>query len=280
MYKKKLIALSLAALIPVSLPLLAEQETENEPAAASAATQPAEPAATDAAAADTQSGVQTDAAVTDSDSSTPPAAHAPSLADRDARWQRRNQHYEDLKKRAEALGVILPEKPPWETPRALQTLRPSMEERMKQREKMMSMSPEEVTAMRKQHYEEMRERAKASGVDLPASPPWEREQKTMDDEWTKRQQVIQGMTDEQRAACQAMHRRQMGMRDAQSRPMMPSQGMAPGMGRGMGPGMMGPGMGRGMEPGMMGPGYGYGPSPYGYGPAPYDGQQNFWNPNR
>ena len=274
MYKKKLIALSLAALIPVSLPLLAEQETERETPAPAAASQPAEPVSTDAAGADSEAAAQPEAAqadtenaVTESKSSAPHPYYGPSLEGMEERWQRRNQHYEDLKKRAETLGVILPEKPPWEASGAMDSLRPSMEERMQRHEQMMSMSPDEIAAMRKQHYEEMRDRAKADGVDLPELPPWERHQQMMDDEWTKQQAVIDGMTDEERAACHAMLRRQMGMWDYPERPKMPAPGMGPGMGRGMGPG-------------MMGPGYGYGPDPYGYGPDPYSGRQNFWNPNQ
>lgn len=263
MYKKKLLALSLAALFPLSLPLLAE-EAESEPAESAAVSQPAE-STPDGTLEESQSPAPP-ASTEEAEASAQTAGYPSPMDDMEARWESRNEHYEDLKKRAEAMGVILPEKPPWSSS-AMGMMRPSMEERMQQHERMMSMTPQEMEAARAEHYQEMRERAKEAGVDLPETPPWEQRQSMMKDEWARQQAVIDGMTDEQRAACQAMHRRQMGMMwENPERPMMGR----PGYGQGMGPGM---GRGMGMAPGMMGPGYGYGPDPY-------NGQQNFWYPNQ
>lgn len=229
MYKKKTMVIALASLFTFSLPLLAEESTGE--AAESVATGEAT-----ASASTTMEAV--------------PASDAPAAIteEEEARWQARNEHYQDLKQRAEKLGVMLPESPPWSRPAGMQMQRPSMEERQRMHEKMMSMTPEEREATRLAHYEEMRERAKERGIDMPETPPWKQRQEMME----KHQAAIDGMSDEERAACHAMHQRHMGMmQDGGNRPMM-----------------RGPGMG----PGMMGPGYGYGPAPY--------GPQNFWNPNQ
>jgi hypothetical protein len=130
---------------------------------------------------------------------------------------------------------------------------PDMTERMQRHQAMMNLTPEERMAAREAHYQEMRERAKERGIELPETPPWQARQSAREDEWAKHQAVIDGMTDEERTACHAMHRRHMGMMNRE-RPQRAQ--------------MQGPGMGRG----MMGPGYGYGPGPY----AP----QSFWDPNR
>jgi hypothetical protein len=117
---------------------------------------------------------------------------------------------------------------------------------------MMSMTQEEREAYRQQRYQEMRARANSR-------------QQALDEEWEKHQKVIQGMSDEERAACHAMHRRHMGMRR--------SGGAGPGCGT---MGHQGCGMHQGdYRPRMM-PGYGPG---YGYGAGPYT-PQNFWDPNQ
>jgi hypothetical protein len=79
----------------------------------------------------------------------------------------------------------------------------------------------------------------------------------MDEEWAQHQAALDGMTDEERAACRAMHQRHMGMfrRGLPERPMM-----------------WVPTVGPGWSSGTMGPGYGYGYDPYPYAP------QNFWEP--
>lgn len=186
-------------------------------------------------------------------------------------WQAREEQYQALRKRAEEAGVMLPERPPWRSEMG-QMMRPSMEERMAQRKKMMAMSEEEREAFRQQRHEEMRARAEEMGMEMPETPPWVARQKAMKEEWAKHQKVIEGMSDEERAACHAMHRRHMGMRHRG------------GMAQGCGMGHQGCAMHQGdsaprMTPGY-GPGYGYGQG-YGYGPgpAPYP-PQNFWDPNQ
>lgn len=235
MNKKKSLVLGLASILTCSLPLQAEEaETTATAATPEAAEEVAEVAA----------------------SSEPMSIEAK----REAHMQARNERYQELRQRAEKSGVMLPEKPPWETSGyGSMQQRPDMQARRKQHEMMMSMSPEERETARMAHYEEMRKQAKERGVDMPETPPWKQRQEMMDDEWKKHQAVIDGMSDEERAACHAMHQRHMGMmRGRTERPMM--QGP---MGRGMGPG--------------AGQGYGYGPAPY--GPGPY-APRNFWDPNQ
>ncbi|MEW8561785.1 MAG: hypothetical protein AB2541_06750, partial [Candidatus Thiodiazotropha sp.] len=125
-------------------------------------------------------------------------------------WKAREEQYQALRKRAEEAGVMLPERPPWLNEPG-QSLRPSMEERMEHRQQMMSMTQEERDAFRLQRYQEMRARAEEQGIEMPETPPWVARQQAMDDEWAKHQKVIEGMSDEERAACHAMHRRHMGM---------------------------------------------------------------------
>lgn len=233
MYKKKTMALAFASILASSLPLSAEEAT-SETAEAVVETAESPSAVTQVVEAPTAASIQKSIE-----------------EERESRWQARNEHYQDLRQRAEKLGVMLPETPPWNRQGSMMMSRPDMEERQRRHEKMMSMTPEEREATRLAHYQEMREQAKERGVELPETPPWKRRQEMMDETWAKHQAAIDGMSDEERAACHAMHQRHMGMmRDEGYRPMM-----------------RGPGMGRG-----MGPGYGYGPMPY--------GPQNFWDPNQ
>lgn len=174
----------------------------------------------------------------------------------------RDEQYQALRKRVEGASVILPEHPPWHAAQR-EMVRPSMEERMEHRQKMMSMT-EERDAYRQQRYQEMRTRAGEMGMQMqmPEIPPWVARQQAMDEEWAKHQEVIKGMRDEERAACHAMHRRHMGM--------MPGQKMGHGCGMGhQGCGMPHAGMSH-----RVAPGYGYGPKQAPYGP------RNFWNPNQ
>ncbi|MEJ2456408.1 MAG: hypothetical protein P8103_19975 [Candidatus Thiodiazotropha sp.] len=266
MYKKKMTVLALASLITLSVPLMAEEGSGDEAASADAAEAPAEDTASSGYAAPSDD---------------------PRAAAMQQRWREREARYEDLKQRAKEVGVMLPEDPPWKSS-SMGAMPEDMAERMQRHQAMMSMTPEERMAAREEYYKEMQARAKERGMDLPDTPPWKARQSAMDEAWEKHRAVIDGMTDEERAACHAMHQRHMGMmRDFPERPMMRNPGMVgpgtmrpgtmgpgtmgPGtMGPGtMGPGMMGPGM---MGPGMMGPGYGYGPNPY--------GSQNFWDPNQ
>ncbi len=289
MYKKKMTVLALASLMTLSIPLMAEEGSGEEAASAEAAEAPETPAEDSAATGYAAPGELPMSAM-------------------QQRWSEREARYEDLKQRAKEVGVMLPEDPPWKTS-GMRAMPEDVAERLQRHQAMMSMTPEERMAAREEYYKEMQARAKERGIDLPDTPPWKARQSAMDEAWEKHQAVIDGMTDEERAACHAMHQRHMGMmmRDLPERPMMRNPGMmgpgamgpgamgpgamgpgamgpgtmgpgtmGPGpMGPGtMGPGTMGPGtMGPGtMGPGMMGPGYGYGPNPY--------GEQNFWNPNQ
>jgi len=157
----------------------------------------------------------------------------------------RNQRYQELRQQAAEVGLDLPETPPWE-----EVARPPAphwmggdEGRRAPRESRMQMTPEEREAQRTQRYQEIRERAKQRGVELPETPPWKERaedmQKTMD--------VIAGMTPEQRAAFHFMHRMHMMQQMSRwmDRPEWPAPGSAPA------------------APGA--PGYGYGAAPYGPG---------------
>ncbi|MEW8355153.1 MAG: hypothetical protein AB2665_15250 [Candidatus Thiodiazotropha sp.] len=234
------------------------------------ATETAEVPATEDATAEA-----VDSAPTGSGSETPAAARADYATRRD-HWKAREEQYQALRKRAEEAGVMLPERPPWLNQPG-QSLRPGMEERMEHRQQMMSMTQEERDAYRQQRYQEMRSRAQEQGIEMPETPPWVARQQAMDDEWAKHQKVIEGMSDEERAACHAMHRRHMGM--------MHRGGMGQGCamerhGCGMQQKEFNPGMAPGYAPGYgQGPGYGYGPYGYGAAPAPYD-PSNFWDPNQ
>jgi hypothetical protein len=245
MYKKKLSVIALASLMTLTLPLSAQElppESEtvsDEPAVTSEPLAPVETA--------------------------PEATGAESTAQ--ARWREREARYAELKQRAKEAGVMLPDEPPWKSAGMAQ--RPDRSERMQRHQAMMNMTPDERMAAREKHYQEMREQAKQRGVEMPETPPWEARQSAMQEEWAKHQAVIDGMSDEERAACHAMHRRHMGMRHRERPQRYPMQRPERDAG------IMGPGYGPGAG---YGPGYapGYG---QGYGPGPY-GQQNFWDPNR
>ncbi|MES9941824.1 MAG: hypothetical protein ABW121_14880 [Candidatus Thiodiazotropha sp. 6PLUC7] len=301
MYKKKLLTLMVASLLPFSAILNAEEATTEaagletevaeevveanvsesdtassemmEPAPAEESTEadsseaavpqvaesseaePVEPAAVDEAASDQAA----EAEVT--------AKHDPEeiMAQR---WKEREQRYQALRQRAEEAGVMLPAQPPWRSSQR-DSVRPCMDERMEHHQKMMNMSSEERDAFRQQRYQEMREKAQQQGLEMPETPPWVARRQAMEDEWAKHQKVIEGMSEEERAACHAMHRRHMG------------RGAGHGMGQGHGMGHPGMGCGGpgncqgpyGNPGGAPAPGYGYGP-----GAAPY-GQGSFWDPS-
>jgi DNA-directed RNA polymerase specialized sigma24 family protein len=158
------------------------------------------------------------------------------------RWEERraelNQRYSELRKRAAETGVPLPEMPPWEQspgpggfgdqaappasaamPEPPAAFGPGIGHPMPDEaweamhEMMMSMTPEEREAMRDKHYQEMRERAKARGIEMPETPPWKRAQPTQpptpspqEQQWAKLKEVINAMSPEQREACMAMQR--------------------------------------------------------------------------
>ena len=246
MHKQKLICLAFAALMPFGS-VLAEDAA------------PAQPEATEAAKPEAS---QTEA-VGSADSTEAAEKPADSRMSMEERWKEREKRYEELKSRAEEAGVMLPESPPWHNREAMMMSHPEMQKRMEHRQKMMSMTPEERDAYRMERYQEMRERAQELGMELPETPPWKDRQIKMEEEWAKQQEVIKGMSDEERAACHAMHRRHL--REMEPAPMRQGGGMYPNMPEA--PYGYGPGPGRG-----YGPGYGYGPGPY----APRD----YWDPNQ
>jgi len=240
MYKKKLIILALASLFPMSNVLLAEEAAE-QPAAEAAAAAPAPEASAEAAPA-----------ASAEESAAKPADYGRMTMEE--RWKAREKRYEELKKRAEEAGVMLPERPPWQDREAMMAPPPEMQKRMEHMKKMQAMTPEERDAYRMERYEEMRERAAEIGIELPENPPWKDRRAKMDEEWAKQQEIIKGMTDEERAACHAMHRRHM-------------MEMGPGPMK-RGPGMYPP------RPNYDAPSPGYG----GYGPYPYGPRGNYWEP--
>lgn len=252
MYKKKLIYLSLAALLPMGNLAVAEDVVATEPAAEQSpmptAAEPVTEVAQDEAAAKPVSA--------------PPAGDAGMSMEE--RWKEREKNYAELRQRAEEAGVMLPERPPWRDRSAQKALRPDMQERMEHRQKMQSMTPEERDAYRMERYQEMRERGQEIGMEMPETPPWKQRQSAMEEEWAKHQAAIEGMSEEERAACHAMHRRHM--RQAGPGSMM----RGPDMQRPMYQGQM-PDMQRPVFQGQM-PGYGYGPGPYGPGGNYYQGQ--------
>ncbi|MEN8180598.1 MAG: hypothetical protein ABFS39_18530 [Pseudomonadota bacterium] len=252
MHKKKLICLAFAALLPMGS-VVAEEPAAEQPAVAEAP----ESAAIQEEAAETAAGTET---------ADKPAYVRMSMEER---WKEREKRYEELKKRAEEAGVMLPERPPWHDREAMTQAHPDMQKRLEHMQEMKSMTPEEREAYRTERYQEMRERANEIGMEMPETPPWKRRRNEREEEWLKHQKVIKGMTDEEQAACHAMHRRHM--RQAGPGPMMQGGGMYPAMPEGRGPGY-GPGPGYG-----YGPGYGPG---YGYGPGPYGPRGNFWDPNQ
>jgi len=141
MYKKKFISLALASLLPmVSHGLELETaatgqaaEATSAPAAeTNAATAPAATAPAAAAENPAASGEESSTTeVTQVPAAEPAAKQAPAAASGETapessgytaaghhlsmedRWKEREKHYQELRKRAEEAGVILPERPPW-----------------------------------------------------------------------------------------------------------------------------------------------------------------------
>lgn len=254
MHKKKLICLAFAALLPMAS-VVAEEPVAAQPPAAEAP----EPEATQA-----EEAIESSAAKETADK---PAYNRMSVEER---WKEREKRYEELKQRAEESGVMLPEHPPWHGREAMAEAHPEMvDKRMEHMRKMQAMTPEEREAYRLERYQEMLERAKEIGVEMPETPPWKTRRAQMEQEWAKHQEVIKGMSDEERAACQAMHRRHMRQGQAGPGSMMPGRGMQtqPPMYEGRGPGY------------GYGQGYGNGPG-YGYGPGPYAPRGNYWGPTQ
>jgi hypothetical protein len=246
MYKKKLINLLLMSLLPMSGALIAEQSSESQPTA--------EPAAV-VDEAETAAKMPAPAGASSEASEAAESAPDDGQMSMEERWKEREKRYEELKKRAEETGVMLPDTPPWRDRQAMMEANPEMQKRMEHMRKMQAMTPEERETFREERYQEMRERAAEIGMMMPEVPPWKNRQTMMQEQWANHLEVIKGMTDEERAACQAMHRRHMRqmMGQGPNRQMMQGQGM--------------------QSPQM--PAYeGYGPG-YGYGPFPYGPQGNY-----
>lgn len=201
------------------------------------------------------------------------------------RWEARatelNARYEDLRKRAAAEGMEMPEQAPWsQSPDWMQSGNRAMnrpwargqgpgrtlmsdEERQARRQAMRQMGPDERQAYREKHYQEMRERAAAEGIEMPETPPWKQAPSIPPaSDWDKYREHLASMSPEQREACMAMH----------SGPMaMPSMNMPQGFG-------FAPNQGYGASR-MQGPGYGYGQGQgQGYGPGYYYGKMQGYNP--
>jgi hypothetical protein len=286
MYKKKLLILMVASVLPFSAIINAEDTVDDSSGGASSIesevveveekVEREEPQAVvsdevvdeETAAAGQEGAIGQNEAVLSSQDDrvdgTEPQSEAAAENDQQdthaQRWQERESKYRALRQRAEEVGVMLPENPPWRSSQ-MTSFRPSWGERREHHQQMMNMSPEERDAYRMARYQEMRERAQESGVEMPGTPPWMARRQVMEDEWAKHQAIIEGMTDEERTACHAMHRRHMGM------------GRGHGMGCGGAHACQGPYGRSGGMPNYEGyPGYGYWPG------APY-GQGDFWNPH-
>ncbi|RDH86629.1 MAG: hypothetical protein DIZ78_06905 [endosymbiont of Escarpia spicata] len=277
MFRKTLITVAIATLLPVSAAVFADATVAPDAAADATAieheivtdpTVAAEAASAEAVPVVAAEPVPEESVAAPAEAPAPVAAapagrgmmeHHRSMQSMEERMKAREKRYEALQKRALESGVLLPDHPSWMEKPEVADLRPSMEERMERMKSLRNMNPEERDAYRLERYQDMRERAAEVGLDLPEMPPWKdrpaRPELNQDDEWARQQAVIDGMTPEERAACHAMHRRHMrqmgpgrGMMQPPQMPAMPGRGFAPGR--------------------MMGPGAGYGP------------QGNFWDPSR
>ena len=178
----------------------------------------------------------------------------------------RKEKYQDLRRRASEAGLDLPESPPWEGPGGPGRRLMSDEERAAHWEAMRSMTPEERLEYRTQHYQQMRERGKEAGIEMPESPPWAMR---AEDEQRIRER-IQAMSPEDRQACMQMHRLHMMQMQEEMAQRAPAwESPAPGGMPGYGPESFAPaypyapGQGYGRDYGY-GRGYGYGTG-YGYG---------------
>ena len=134
---------------------------------------------------------------------TPPATGMP-LGKRggttpEERDTQRELRYQMMRERAMQRGIELPAMPPWK----LMT----DEEYQAHREKMRNMTPEDRQAMRDQHWQEMRQRAKERGVEMPETPPWkqaEQRRNEMKARWESYEETYDAMTAEQKEAVQAL----------------------------------------------------------------------------
>lgn len=232
-----------------------------------------------------------------------PLTMPPSLQSAQERDALREQQYQEMRERAKARGVEMPETPPWKAAGV------SEEERRAQMEKMRAMTPAERQAHREALWQSMRERAKQRGAEAPeaglsAGPgsmgggPWLGQQ-----ERERYQAIVNQMTPEQRAAAKALygalHPPCMmappwggqvqpegpppfgGIPGAQGPAAL--QGMPQGNWFGPGPAQAPAGQGQQLPQGYptgQGSPWGYAPGsgmPEGQGPAGFSGPQGFWS---
>lgn len=201
----------------------------------------------------------------------------------DRRWEQRrfelNQHYQDLRQRAARSNILMPEAPPWD--QAQQSAEQAQAEGgdagapRGEGPAMMQGHPAAYEAMRERHYQEMRARAKAQGIELPELSPWREAQMeppaapVEDPMLAKHRQMMEAMSPEQREACMSMHQMQG--------PGWPSAPAYPAWGQGQppAPAWGGPRGGWGGAPGWGYPEQDWGFAPErgwdagpGYGPRP------------
>ena len=142
---------------------------------------------------------------------------------------KRKQRYEELRKRAEAAGLTLPETPPWEeagfTPPEMPAMpeMPSMPEMpawpdqagmggMSGMEGMGGPQGQDWQARREQAWQAMRDRAAQRGVDMPEQAPWSL--LTPEEHRAHLEQMRQAATPEERAALRDQHWAEMRERAA------------------------------------------------------------------
>jgi hypothetical protein len=126
----------------------------------------------------------------------------------------RNERYEELRKRAEEVGLELPDTPPWASgdmphPPAMPEgmTPPAGMERPRPMARPEPMTKEEFEAKRLQRWEAMRARAAEMGRELPETPPWvaaEERRKEMLEKYEEYRSIIEAMTDEQKEAISAL----------------------------------------------------------------------------
>ena len=127
------------------------------------------------------------------------AAHERMEQRRAEMMEQRNRRYDELRERAAEVGLELPETPPWKLM--------SDEERRAHRETMRTMSPEERRTMRDKHWQEMRDRSRERGIEMPDTPPWkqaEQRREEMKARWESYEKTLNAMTPEQKEAIHAL----------------------------------------------------------------------------
>ncbi len=167
----------------------------------------------------------------------------------EAAMAERSQRYEELRKRAEEVGLDLPESPPWAQAGMPQPPAGAMEPLALPEgyapPDYKPMTREELEAKRKERWDAMREHAAEMGRELPETPPWEaamQRRKEMLEKYQEYRATIEAMTDAQKEAIAAL----FGGRGAGG----PMHGCRKWPGAGQ-RGMMPYGMGPGAAPGMM-----------------------------